>query len=326
MTANSVVSVVIPVKNGGPALRRCLDGLIAQTVVPKEIIVIDSGSTDGSLDVVKSCPIARLIQISPDEFNHGETRNLGVRACSSAYVLMTVQDARPASANLIEQMLAGMIDDRVAGVGATQVVPHELDKNPVEWFRPQSSPELVRFQFESPDAFLALSPSEKRHACAWDNVGALYRRDVLRALPFPRTLFAEDVLWAREAYLAGYALVYNTMARVFHYHSETPDFTYRREIRSIYYRHLATGYVPETPPLIGRMLRVIRRLATETEIGWTERLRWIAYNWRIQVESRKATRSFRSAIQNPEKRSRLVEEFLLDEPLIAQNPMPSHTR
>jgi rhamnosyltransferase len=296
---------------------------MAQTIVPKEIVVIDSGSSDGSVELVKSCPIARLIQISPDEFNHGETRNIGVRAASSTYVLMTVQDARPASPSLIDQMLSGMTDDRVAGVGATQVVPHEPDKNPVEWFRPQSSPELVRFQFDSPEDFLALSAAEKRHACAWDNVGALYRRDVLLALPFPRTLFAEDVLWAREAYLAGYALVYNTLARVFHYHAETPEFTYRREIRSMYYRHLATGYVPETPPLIGRMLRVIRRLAAETEIGWSEKLRWIAYNWRIQAASRKATRSFRSAINNSERQSQLIEEFLLDEPLIAQNPMPS---
>ena len=76
--------------------------LIAQS----EIIVIDSGSTDRSLEIVRRYPV-RLIEIPASEFNHGSTRNLGVRAAKGEYVVMTVQDALPGSDDWLELFLAG---------------------------------------------------------------------------------------------------------------------------------------------------------------------------------------------------------------------------
>ncbi|MBZ0097974.1 MAG: glycosyltransferase [Taibaiella sp.] len=91
------VSVVIPVKNGLGTIKRCLDGILAQTVDVKEIVVVDSGSTDGTIALLKTYDKVELIEIAPADFNHGETRNIGVRNAIGDVVVLTVQDAWPAN-------------------------------------------------------------------------------------------------------------------------------------------------------------------------------------------------------------------------------------
>ncbi|HET8592797.1 MAG TPA: glycosyltransferase, partial [Solirubrobacterales bacterium] len=74
-----MISVVIPVRNGGEPMRRCLEAIRAQEVADEvEIVVVDSGSTDGTQELARSFG-ARVHEIEPHEFNHGATRNLGAR-------------------------------------------------------------------------------------------------------------------------------------------------------------------------------------------------------------------------------------------------------
>ncbi len=293
---SSDVSVVIPVLNGAPEIHACIEGILAQAAPPREIIAIDSGSTDETIDIISEYPRVTLVRIPREEFNHADTRNLGARLASSKFVLMTVSDARPVSNTWIANLVVGMTDDSVAGVCGAQVVPHERDKNPVEWFRPQSSPLMSRYQFKDPADFLALSGEEKRRVCAWDNVTALYRRQTLLEIPFPKTTFGEDLLWAREAIMAGWALVYNPKARVFHYHEETEEFAFKRAIASMYYRYVSTGDIPDAPSTALGMARVLRCLLSESTLTFAERERWLRYNWRNQRAVRRAIRLFQNAV------------------------------
>jgi glycosyltransferase involved in cell wall biosynthesis len=289
------VSVVIPVRNGAPEIRECIETILAQAAPPREIIAIDSGSTDETPDIIGEYPRVTLVKIPQEEFNHGETRNLGARLSSSRFVAMTVQDARPVTNTWIAALMSGVTDDKVAGVCGAQVVPHERDKNPVEWFRPQSRPEISRYQFENSADFLALPSAEKRRVCSWDNVTALYRRDVLLEVPFQKTTFAEDVLWARDAIMAGWALAYNPKARVFHYHDETEEFAFKRAIASMYYRYLSTGDVPNSPSAALGIARVAKCLFSESTLTLAERERWLRYNWRNQRAVRRAIKLFQNA-------------------------------
>ena len=76
MEKKIVISVIIPVKNGTPWLDACLQAIINQTLFDQtEIIVIDSGSTDGTLELLKKYPVT-VYSIHPSEFNHGLTRNI----------------------------------------------------------------------------------------------------------------------------------------------------------------------------------------------------------------------------------------------------------
>lgn len=71
------VSIVIPTKNGGHLFEKVLDAVFKQkTEYEYEVICVDSGSKDGTLDVIRKYP-CRLFQIEPSEFGHGKTRNYG---------------------------------------------------------------------------------------------------------------------------------------------------------------------------------------------------------------------------------------------------------
>ena len=70
------VSIVIPTKNGGHLFEKVLDAVFKQkTEYEYEVICVDSGSKDGTLDVIRKYP-CRLFQIEPSEFGHGKNEKL----------------------------------------------------------------------------------------------------------------------------------------------------------------------------------------------------------------------------------------------------------
>lgn len=271
------VSVVIPVKNEVSNIKACLDGILSQSILVREIIVIDSGSTDGTLDILNQYPLVKLIEIPSNEFNHGETRNLGVREATGDFVLLTVGDARPVNDKWIEELLNGFLDDEVVGVCGQQLVPHDKDKNPVDWYAFYSKPKIFRYQLNK-DEFEHLPPSKKREICRFDDVNAMYRRKALIELPFRKTSYSEDVIWARDAIISGYAIVYTYKSRVFHYHREDSDFTLKRKFTTLYFSYRYFGYKPEIQSLtIFEKLRliyiIIKRIGLRKDI-----FKWYSYN------------------------------------------------
>ncbi|HEX6724380.1 MAG TPA: glycosyltransferase, partial [Gaiella sp.] len=88
-----MISVVIPVKDGGADLARCLAGIAAQGIEEEvEIVVVDSGSTDGGPERARAAG-AVVHEIPAEEFGHGRTRNLGVELARGDTVVFTSQDA-----------------------------------------------------------------------------------------------------------------------------------------------------------------------------------------------------------------------------------------
>lgn len=102
-------SVVIPTKNPGAIFRDVLDKLIEQDCPwPFEILVIDSGSFDGTVDYVKSKEGVRLHEIAPEEFGHGRTRNLGVELSKGEFVAFLTHDALPLDRNWLGSIVAAV--------------------------------------------------------------------------------------------------------------------------------------------------------------------------------------------------------------------------
>jgi rhamnosyltransferase len=273
------ISVVIPVKNEARNIRDCIEGILNQTVPVKEIIVIDSGSTDGTVDILTGYKEVTIIEIPSVEFNHGRTRNLGISKCSGDLILFTVGDAKPLDNTLIETLLSGFIDDEVIAVCGQQVVPHEVDKNPVQWFRPISEAQLQRFQIKGPDEFNALSPAQRKQMCSWDNVIALYKAEALKAIPFESITYGEDGVWAKQALLRGKAIVYNSAARIYHYHNESPDFVFRLFFTTSYFQYKQFGFVPIRPHLsLKRKLQILKIIAKSNPGGIRRLVLWYKYN------------------------------------------------
>lgn len=282
---NVDISVVIPVKNGMGTLQACLDGIFSQTVKERmEVVIIDSGSTDGSLELLEKYP-AKVFHLNPKDFNHGETRNLGVSLSKGKFVLMTVQDAWAASNDWMELMLSHFDDPQVAGVCGQQIVPEDRSKNPLQWFRPAEEAQPFSYQFEDPDEFREMSGKQQHAYCMWDDVNAMYRKDIKEELPFRKMMFSEDTLWAKDALEKGHKIVYDYRARVYHYHHQNFRFYFKRSYIILYQNYKFYDYIkfPKNPFV--RTLQIKYRLMQMKELSIGEKIKWIHYNMKLVLAS-----------------------------------------
>ena len=189
MTEQFTVDAVIPVLNGFPEIRDCVEGLLHQSVRIRRIIALDSGSTDGTLDYLKGIEEVVVVPVPAGTFNHGLTRNLGWQHSDADLLFYTVQDARTVHRDVVAELIKPFMDPAVAGVCGRQIVCRDPRHNPVEWFRPVSEPQSQRYQLSNAAAFDAMDPEVKRSMCGWDNVAAMYRRSVMADLPFRDRVF-----------------------------------------------------------------------------------------------------------------------------------------
>ena len=116
-------TVVILTYNGEQHLEEILNAVHAQRYGGTfETLVIDSGSTDSTLDIIAKNPWVRLHQIPNSEFGHGKTRNLGAHLAKGRYVVYLTHDATPASDRWLHEITAPFdISERIVAVMGSQV-------------------------------------------------------------------------------------------------------------------------------------------------------------------------------------------------------------
>ena len=295
---NLSVSIVIPVKNEARGIRACLDSWINQTASIQEIVVIDSGSTDGTIEICEEYSQVKLIRIPAVEFNHGTTRNVAMQSVTGDLTLMTVGDGRAYDEHVIANMQRHFSDDSVAGVCGLQVVPHERDKNPIEWFRPYSKPIPKKYIFANANSFNVLPPRQKLQAASWDNVIAMYRTQVLRdEIPFREITYGEDPVWAIEAIQSGHAIVYDPGCQVYHYHLEDKEVTYKRSITVHFLRHRLFQLQPQPAGSTTRyFLSYAKTLFFNQELTIKEKFHWLLFSMKNRLAMQCAHKDFCSAL------------------------------
>lgn len=267
-----MISVLIPVKNGGPDLVRCLDAIASQSVDHEvEVVVVDSGSGDGSPTRARALG-ARVHEIRASDFNHGRTRNLAAQLSRGDVLVFTTQDAYPADEAWLRTLVAPLeAGGDVAGVYGRQL-PHE-NATPLEQFfldflyGPQ--PRVQR---------LAGERTISLETTLFSNVNSAIRRVVWEEYPFADDLLmSEDQEWSRRVLLAGRALVYEPAAAVRHSHTYSLADAFRRFFdsgASAEHAYLGGGHASRGP-LRGAAIRYARG-----EIAWlwrTGQRRWLPY-------------------------------------------------
>jgi rhamnosyltransferase len=223
------ISIVIPTKNAGEEFRDTLSAIRNQTC-DAEVVVVDSGSSDGTLELAREFG-ARTLSIPPESFNHGETRNLGIRNSTGQVCIMLVQDAVPIGDRWLETLVAPFSDQRVVGVTGRHVPRPDSDiagRWQVE-YRSEFLGEETRIQeMASWDDFLTLNFEQRLRLVSFDNVCSALRRDFWEKCPFKPLLFAEDLDWGVRAMAAGHRLVYDPAVRVVHSHTRPAAYHMRR--------------------------------------------------------------------------------------------------
>jgi len=224
------VTVFLPTWNGGPLFEEVLRELVAQeTPDPFEILCIDSGSRDDTTERIRRFR-CRLIEIPNSEFNHGLTRNRAVREARGEIVVLTVQDATPASRDWLRTMTSHFADPAVAGVFCHQVPRPDcspfLRERLTHWVRGGGEPSTR--SVASPEEFWALHPTERWMRAQFDNVASAVRRSFALEHPFPRRQFGEDVTWAKGAVLALGRIVMEPRVAVIHSHRNSVWYEFKR--------------------------------------------------------------------------------------------------
>jgi len=220
---------VIPTRDGAETLGPLLESLFAQQAPFEiEVVAVDSGSVDATLDQLSSHPL-RLHRIPPEEFDHGETRNLGIRLSRGDPVALLTQDALPATPDWLQQLVHPFEDPRVAGVYGRQLPRPDCDvvtRRRLEgWLTGRSEPALAALEGRR---FEDLSPVDRFQLCTFDNVCSAVRRSVWEKTPFPRADFGEDIAWGRAVVQEGLALAYQPKAAVYHSHRRSVAYEYAR--------------------------------------------------------------------------------------------------
>jgi rhamnosyltransferase len=266
-----LISVVIPVRDGGNELDRCLAGIATQVVDEAiEIVVVDSGSTDGSVERARAAR-AVVHEIPAEAFGHGRTRNLGVELARGDTVVFTSQDAVADDAEWLARLVAAARSaPDVAGAYGRQL-PHPDARPPERFFLDFLYGADGRVQRLEPDAEATFETT------LFSNVNAAIPREILLRYPFRDDLtMSEDQEWSRRVLRDGLSLVYEPRAAVRHSHSYT--------IRSAFRRFFDSGVSAEHAYVEGDESRAALRRAgsryAREELFWlwrTGRRRWIPY-------------------------------------------------
>jgi rhamnosyltransferase len=118
-----VVRIVIRAKNESAKIGTTLERLAAQTIADRaEIVVVDSGSTDGTLDIARRAGV-RVIEIPAESFTYGGSLNIGCRDAETAYLVALSAHAPPHDVHWLERLLEPFDDERVCGVCGYDTAP-----------------------------------------------------------------------------------------------------------------------------------------------------------------------------------------------------------
>ena len=210
-------TVAVLTFNGEDYLDAILSALVGQVYAGGfDVLVIDSGSTDGTLGIVRAHPDVRLHEIPNSEFGHGRTRNLAAQLATGEIVAYLTHDAVPVGSGWLAAMVAPFADERVAAVLGRQVArptaPPALKYDIARVFARQG-PEGVVTVHEDGE----LSEEGRRIATFYSDAASAARRSILLGeIPYRDIDYAEDQVFGREVIAAGYRKVYAPDAAVEH--------------------------------------------------------------------------------------------------------------
>ena len=199
------VSIVIRALNEAAHLPALFDGIARQTRRPEEVILVDSGSTDASVELAERFG-ARVVAIAPSEFTFGRALNVGCDAASGELLVFASAHIYPADEHWLERLTAPLeAHDDVVLVYGRQTGDERSAFSEVEIMR--------RW-------FPAESDQDQDHPFC-NNANCAVRASVRATHPYDEELTGlEDIAWAFRVQQDGYRIWYEADAAIIHVHEE----------------------------------------------------------------------------------------------------------
>lgn len=214
----------IPTLNAANHVERLLQSIQNQQVQPDYIVIVDSGSNDGSLEIFRSVPGIQVMTINPSQFNHGGTRQLVVNAVPQADVIFFLtQDAVLVGKNDFALLMTYFQDEKVGAVYGRQL-PRKNAGEIEAHARYFNYPTESRVRSISDVSELGIK------AAFFSNSFAAYRRSALQGVGgFPvDVILGEDTYVVARMLLQGWKVAYCAEGQVFHSHGYSVRDEFRR--------------------------------------------------------------------------------------------------
>ena len=201
------VSIVMRSFNEGWALQGTLEALRRQAFRDWELIVIDSGSTDNSHELIRAMAPRHFVVIKPHEYHPPRVMNMGMRLARANSVVFLNADATPVGAHWLAPLVQVLGDPDVAAVFGRQV--------------PRPDCHAV-FAADYENCFGA-----NRQSAHWDHffsmVSSGVRKDVWARRGFNEAMqYSEDEEYTRWCVAQGYRILYVPESVAMHSHNYTP--------------------------------------------------------------------------------------------------------
>ncbi len=211
------ITVGIPVRNGGPTLKRLLAAVFTQEIEQDyEVIALDSGSTDGSLEALADYPV-RVIPVDPTTFDWGTVREQLFTESRGDIVVNISQDAVPADGHWLANITAPFADPEVAVVGAHSI--------------PDPEREFPQFQWEKNGYYYFTREIKKfvdQYGKGLSFANTAVRRSVWEAVHIDAQATGEDFQFQQKLHAGGYTIFFSDDAPALHHHNYTLKGVYRR--------------------------------------------------------------------------------------------------
>ena len=193
-------SIIIRSQNEEKWIGACLKSVFKQDYKNIEVILVDNESTDQTLRRARQFPIK---DFSISDFFPGKALNLGIKESSGEFIVCISAHCIPVNDKWLSNLLANFDDDSVAGVYGRQ--------EPMSFTPDADKRDLL--------TVFGLDKKVQKKDSFFHNANSVIRRDIWERIPFDeKTTNIEDRLWAQEVIKAGYHLIYEPEASVYHYH------------------------------------------------------------------------------------------------------------
>lgn len=225
-----LISIIVPVFNREYTISALLKSILACSLpFPIEIIIINSGSTDHTKKIIQGFKKNNIviIDIKKEDFNHGLTRNLGVKKSLGDFIYFFSGDALIISKDIFDRTLYHFKTNPMSVITFVRQVPYATT--------PFIQKMETTIYFDQLDRYVddegvlnqnlnkPFIPYTEENKMLWyfnSDVAACYRRSFLTKFPFLKTEYGgEDVFAAQTAFKNGYLKIYDSKLIVQHSHN-----------------------------------------------------------------------------------------------------------
>lgn len=200
------ISIIVRTKNEERWISSCLKAVYEQDFQDFEVIIVDNESTDSTLAKVRKFPVKKILSCT--DYLPGKSLNIGIAAAEGEYIVCLSGHCIPTNPSWLANLYRNMADPEVAGVYGRQ--------EPLSFTPPADKRDLM----------IVFGPERKvqRKDSFFHNANSIVRKEVLDIHPFDdQVTNIEDRVWAQQVLQAGYTIVYEPEASVYHYHGIHQD-------------------------------------------------------------------------------------------------------